>query len=64
MYDNGKITRGKIREKADTIMVTDSYVERCIIDALANNGFELDINVISKPNEPYRKEITIYRVME
>lgn len=64
MYNEEKKTpKQKVRTKIDTIIVSNTYssISDIIIDALSENGFEIDI-VNDNTCQPTRRELNIYQV--
>lgn len=61
-----EIPRSKVRIKIDTIIVSDACnsISDIIIDALAKNGYEIDMIYLNSPYQLPKKELNIYRVEE
>lgn len=58
--------KAKIRTLVDTITISDTYtcgrVENVIIDALSEQGFEIDIVQKNIAGLPSKRELNIYEV--
>lgn len=65
MYgDDKKTPKQKVRTKVDTNVVSDIYsqISNIIIDALAEHGFEIDIEQKNIAGLPPKQELSIYQI--
>lgn len=64
MNNDNKTPKQKVRTKIDTITIPDTYgqIGNIIIDALAENGYEIDIVIKNIAGLPPKQELNIYQV--
>lgn len=66
MYeDDKKTSKQKVRRFVDTITISDTYGEigNIILDALSENGFEIDIVNKNIAGLPPKQLFNIYKIM-